>query len=343
MAITKMLKKTRQKSPTFLLTEVLKKVAPKIGAKVVIEPKWRIAGQIIFKNGRKRYFRYTSIDANTLGASEIAKDKDYANFFMKRMGYRTIPGKTFYSKVWAKTIGSRDDIHRAYKYAQKICFPLIVKPNDGSQGKGVALVHNKKDFYRAMGIIFKKHNVALVQEYVKGTDYRVVVLDKKIISAYERIPLNVTGDGKSTILLLLKRKQRNFNKVNRDTRIKMDDPRIRVKLREQGLTFLSVLKKGEKIFLLDNANLSSGGDSIDVTKYVHPEFGKIAVKLSKDMGLRLCGVDLMIDPDISEKPKNYWILEINSAPGLDHYAKIGPEQDKIVDNLYLEVLKSLEK
>ena len=182
-----------------------------------------------------------------------------------------------------------------------------------------------------------------MQKYVKGTDYRVVVLDKKVISAYERIPLSVAGDGRSTILTLLKKKQWNFNKVNRDTRIKLDDPRIIVKLREQGFNLRSILKRDEKIFLLDNANLSCGGDSVDVTSFVHPEFRKIAIKLSRDMGLRLCGVDLMIDGDIKDMPKKYWVLEINSAPGLDHYAKIGPEQDKIVENLYLEVLRGLEK
>jgi len=89
--------------------------------------------------------------------------------------------------------------------------------------------------------------------------------------------------------------------------------------------------------------LSTGGDSVDVTTTVHPEFKKLAVKLTKDMGLRLCGVDLMISGDISEKPDKFWVLEINSAPGLDHYVKIGTAREKIVENLYLEVLKHVER
>ncbi len=334
------MKKKRLTTP--LLGHIIKKIAPKIGAKVLMEPDWGIVGQITYKSGRKRYFRYTSIDANTMGASEVARDKGYANFFMKQMGYRTIPGRTFYSDHWAEVIGSRDNINAGYKYATKIGFPLIVKPNDGSQGNGVALVHNKADYYRAMQAIFKHHRIALVEEYKKGTDYRVVVLDNKVISAYERIPLSVMGDGKSSIEKLLVKKQKVFNKEERDTRIKINDPRIKVKLREQGLNMNSVPVKDRKVFLLDNANLSSGGDSVDVTNEVHPEFKKVAINLTRDMGLRLCGVDLMIDGSIKDTPKDYWILEINSAPGLDHYAKIGPEQDRIVEDLYLEVLKSLE-
>jgi len=335
----------KKKTVTPLLGQVLQKIAPRIRARVVMEPEWNIVGQIIFKNGRKRYFRYSSLDLNSLGASEIAKDKDYANFFMKRMGYPIIPGsKTFFSDAWGKAIGSpRRNIQAAYEYAKKLGFPVIVKPNSGSQGIGVCLVHGKQEFYRAMRFVFERDRVGLVQQVVQGKDYRLVVLDKKVISAYERIPLNIVGDGKSTIRNLLKEKQQKFIASSRDTSIKIDDPRITEKLKNQGLNFRSVLKKGERIFLLDNANLSTGGDSVDVTKRMHPEFRKIAVKLTKDMGLRLCGVDLMIDGDISQKPIIYWILEINSAPGLDHYARSGKAQEKIVENLYLEVLKSMER
>ena len=334
--------RNRKRTTTPLLGHIIKKIAPKLGAKLLMEPEWGIVGQITYRSGRRRYFRYTSIDANTMGASEVARDKGYANFFMKKMGYRTIPGRTFYSDHWAEVIGSSDDIHAAYRYAKRQGFPLMVKPNDGSQGKGVALVHNKSDFYRAMREIFKHHKIALVEEYKKGTDYRVVVLDNKVISAYERTPLSVVGDGKSSILKLLKAKQAKFDDVDRDTRIKMNDQRIRVKLREQDLTLKSVPKNDKLVELLDNANLSSGGDSVDVTSEVHPEFKKIAINLTRDMGLRLCGVDFMIEGSIKSKPRNYWILEVNSAPGLDHYAKIGPEQDRIVEDLYLEVLRSLE-
>ena len=335
----------KKKKESLVLGRMLQKIAPRIGAKIVLEPEWGIVGQITFKSGRHSYFRYNTVDLNSLGSSEIAKDKDYANFFMGRMGYPVIPGsKTFFSDRWGKAIGApHRNIDAAYRYAQSLGLPVVVKPNSGSQGVGVALVHNKREFYRAMRAVFEIDRIALVQKPVRGKDYRIVVLDKEVISAYERIPLNVVGDGKSTIEDLLKRKQQKFVASSRDTRIKPKDPRMAEKLKRQRLNFNSVPARGEKVFLLDNANLSSGGDSVDVTKNVHPEFGRIAVKLTEDMGLRLCGVDLMIDGDISQKPTVYWVLEINSAPGLDHYARSGKAQEKIVENLYLEVLKSMER
>ncbi|MEK7607893.1 MAG: ATP-grasp domain-containing protein [Patescibacteria group bacterium] len=328
-----------------LLSQLIQKIAPRIGVRIVIEPQWNIVGQIIYKNGQKRYFKYSSLDLNTQAASEIAKDKGYSDFFMKRMGYPVIPGKVFFSDKWAQAIGSKDNLNSAYNYARKLGFPLIVKPNSGSQGVSVTLVYNKHEFYDAMCLIFEEDKVAVVQKYVRGRDYRIVVLDNRVISAYERIALNVIGDGKSTILTLLKKKQKMFQLAGRDTMIRFDDVRMSQKLSHQGLSFSSVPKKGVQVFLLDNANLSTGGNSIDVTKKVHPKFRDLAVRLTRDMGLRLCGVDLMIEGNITEVPKKskYWIIEINSAPGLDHYIKIGKEQEKIVENLYLEVLKSMER
>lgn len=333
----------KKKKPIPFLVKTLQKIAPQIGAKVLMEPEWGIVCQVTFKNGKKRYTRYNCIDLNSLGASEIAKDKDYANFFLGSMGYPIIKGKAFYSNAWAKAIGSKNTVNKAFTYAKHLGYPVIIKPNSGSQGGGVALVHNKTELTRAALAIFKRDRIALVQKFIKGKDYRIVVLDDKVISAYERTPLSVIGDGVSSIKKLLIKKQTDFIKTDRDTKIDNEDPRIKETLHHQGLTIGSVIPKGEKVFLLANANLSTGGDSHDVTNCLHEEFKKIAINITKDMGLRICGVDLMIEGDIKDKPKNYFVIEINAAPGLDHYVTTGRAQQKIVENLYLEVLKSMEK
>ena len=112
-----------------------------------------------------------------------------------------------------------------------------------------------------------------------------------IISAYERIPLSVKGDGKSSVKVLLARKQKQFARSKRDTVIKPSDPRIKEKLARDGLSFASVLARGKRLFLLDNANLSCGGDALDVTDVMHPDYRDMAIRLTKDMGLRYCGAD----------------------------------------------------
>ncbi len=333
----------RPKREALLLPQLLKKIAPQLGARVIVEPQWGVVGQITFASGKKSYFRYNTLDLNPVGASDVAKDKDYATFFMRKMGYPTVPGRAFYSDEWCETIGSKQDAKAAARYARRIDFPVFVKPNSGSQGVGVSQVHNARQLGSALRMIFKHDRVALVQKPVVGRDYRIVVLDNEIISAYERIPLNVVGDGRLTIAQLLKKKQRVFVVSSRDTRIKPNDPRIKNKLQNQGRSLISKPSRGERVFLLDNANLSAGGDAVDVTNTIHPDFKKLAIKLTCDMGLRLCGVDVMVSGSISDAPQKYWILEVNAAPGLDHYVKTGNAQQKIVEEMYLKVLKSLAR
>lgn len=328
------------------LTELVSKIAPQIGARVVVEPQWKIAAQVIYPNGVVRSLRMYSLDLNNIASADIARDKDFAKFFMEKRGYPVAEGQTFFKDSWAKAVKSDRTIFKAFKYAKKLGFPVIVKPNSKSQGVGVSLVGNKRELKQALLEIFKGDRVAIVERYLPGHDYRIVVLDKEIISAYERIPLSVVGDGKNSIISLLNKKQKQFLLSKRDTMINFKDPRIKLKLKKLGLTFKSILPKNKKIYLLDNANLSTGGDSIDTTNIIHSGFRKIAIKLTKDMGLRMAGVDIMVQKgDITQSPNkcNYYIIEINATPGLDHYVTTGPAQRKIVEGMYLKILKALGK
>jgi D-alanine-D-alanine ligase-like ATP-grasp enzyme len=335
----------KKKKESYVLGSLLKRIAPSIGATILLEPEWKIAGQITFKSGHRSYFRFNSLDLNPMGSSAIAKDKDYANFFMKSLGYSIVPeSMTFYSDEWANAIGApKRTIDAAYDHAKRIGFPVVVKPNSGTHGRGVAVASNKVEFYRAFREVLKLDRVGLVQQRVVGRDCRLVVLDGDVISAYERTPLNVTGDGKSSILRLLEVKQEEFSKIERGSLIPVVDPRIKGKLKNNNYNLKSILAKGEKVFLLDNANLSSGGDAVDVTDVIHPDFKKLAIRLTTDMGLRLCGVDLMIHGDIRDLPKEYWIIEINSAPGLSHYATLGKKQKKIAQDLYKKILERMNE
>src|SRR5207253_7817746 len=140
---------------------------------------------------------------------------------------------------------------------------------------------------------------------------------------------------------LLQQKQRRFDRTGRDTQLDFDDPRIRRKLRPTRRTLQSVPNKGQAVPLLDNANLSTGGDAVDVSETLHADHKKLAIAISRDMGLRMCGMDIMTR-DATLPIDEYVVLEINSAPGLDNYASIGVDQRRKVDELYLKVLRAVE-
>lgn len=338
-------KKNNKKDVPYL-TSLVKKLAPKIGARVVVEPEWGIAAQIIYKNGVVRSLRMYSLDLNHIASSDIARDKDYAKFFMQKRGYPTAEGQTIFKDDWAKILKSNRTISYGINYAKKLGYPLIVKPNSKSQGSGVCLATNEKALKSALVEVFKGDRIAIIERYMPGKDYRVVVLDGEIISGYERVALSVVGDGKSSIKRLLEKKQKDFISSKRDTRINFEDRRMKIKLKNYGYKFATILPKDERVYLLDNANLSSGGDSVDFTNKVSKGFYKIAVNLTRDMGLRIAGVDIMVTQgDITMDPKKckYYIIEINAAPGLDHYVTTGRKQKKIVEAMYLKVLKALGK
>ena len=326
---------------TPFVAEILKKIAPEIGAELLIEPEYGFVGQVTFRSGKKMLFRGSNFNVNRLGSVEIARDKGYASFFLRSFGYKTPAGQTFFSDKLCRNLKIKRTIDDGFTYAQQLGFPVIVKPNNRSQGMLVAKVYTKRDYYRVAKQIFKKSAVLLVQKYHEGRDYRVVVLDDEVISAYERIPLLIQGDGYSTIRENLNQKQELFRKTGRDTVIDVDDFRIKLKLRRQKLSLDSVLPVGKSVYLLDNANLSAGGEAVDVTDSLHPSFQELAVRVTKDMGLRLCGVDILTD-DITIPLTDYVIVEINGAPGLDNYASIGQAQANVVEALYLKVLRALE-
>lgn len=326
-----------------LVTAILEKTARELGIEIHIEPRWGYVGQIVLGDGRTRYFRNTNFDLNGLGASEIARDKDYAQHFMKRMGYPVIPGKAFYTERWCRAIGSRQGPEAAYRYAKRLGFPVIVKPNSKSQGAGVCKVYTKRELLQAVKMLERNERVFLIQRFVTGHDHRIVVLDGVVISAYERLPLSVTGDGRSTIERLLLRKQRDFRRIKRDTELVHDDRRVVAQLRRRGMTLRSIPANGAVIPLLPNANLSTGGDAVDVTGALHPGWKRLAKRLARDMNLRYIGIDVMSRDSLSFPPHDYVVIEVNAAPGLDNYASMGPRQARVVKNLYRKVLIALMK
>lgn len=326
-----------------LVAAILERVARKLGIEMLVEPEWGYVGQIRLPDGRTRYFRNANFDLNGQGASEVARDKAYAEFFLRHLGYPTIEGRAFFTRRWAGVLRSRRGPALAYRYAKRLGFPVIIKPNSRSQGYGVSKVWNRRDLEQAIHSFEKTERVYLVQRFVTGHDYRIVVLDGRVISAYERLPLSVTGDGHSTIRQLLARKQGGFTRISRDTQIKPDDPRIRRELHRQGATVGSVPASGKKVRLLTNANLSTGGDAVDVTDSVHPQWKALARRIGRDMNLRYIGIDVLSQVTIDRHPLSYVVIEINSAPGLDHYALIGRKQMHLVEDLYAQVLRALLK
>lgn len=324
------------------MPEILARLAPRVGARVVLEPEYRIVGLIKFPNGRKSYFWDNKFNLNSISSVKLAQDKAYTCYFLRLHGYSTPETRTFFNERFGRHIGSRDRLKAACAFAEKLGWPVFIKPCRRSQGEGVTLVSTPNEFIAAAREMLKLERVVLVQQACVGRDYRIVVLDNQVISAYERVPLKIVGDGKSSIYKLIRDRQREFDISGRDTTIPMKDPRIAMCLRHHNRNFKTVPQLGEIVQLLDIANLSLGGTTLDITDTIHPTFCRLAIRIARDLDLRFAGIDL-IAPDATKRLGEYHVLEVNSAPGLDHYGSDGPVHQAKIDDLYFQVLRAVER
>lgn len=324
---------------------LLARIADRTGVRVELEPEFQFAGKMIFPDGQSHVFRANNLNINRAGSVAIAEDKSYTSYFLRQAGLNAPRELSFFSDKLRNNLVSanRRSLEEACQFAVGVGYPVIVKPNNGSLGNLVVKAHDPEDIASAAARIFEKHPVALVQQFLTGNDYRIVVLGDEVISAYQRTALHVTGDGRSNIEQLMLRKKEGLAAHGRpNTEIDPSDFRIDAVLERHGITRASILPEGAVQALLDNANLSSGGDARDITTLLHPSLADIAVAATRSIGLNLCGVDI-ICADATKPSPDYTILELNGSPGLDNYASVGEEQSRRVDEMYIKIVKFLEK
>ncbi len=315
---------------------VLARVAAECGAAIVFEPDvYNTGGYITFRNGKRIFFMNNQLGLNDPGACAVANDKDCAAFVLKHFGYRVPEGRLFRFD----DAESRAD---ARAYAQTLAWPLIVKPRALSKGQMVSKVHDRQEFDDALEQIFTAHSHAIVQRFYGGSDYRIVVFGDELIVAYLRTPPTVIGDGKATLAELVGAHQQLLQDQRRDARIRIDDEAVQVTLLRHGLHGDSVLAPGQSLALLPNANLSSGGMAQELTERIHPTYRELCIRICRDMGLTICGVDLLAHDVTAPVSDDHVILEINATPGLRHFASLGPDQDRKVHRLFGRILGMLE-
>ncbi|MGV3696407.1 cyanophycin synthetase [Flavobacterium sp.] len=202
----------------------------------------------------------------------------------------------------------------------EIGFPIVIKPLDGNQGKGATININDIQLAKeAFGYAKQFSNYVMVERFITGSDYRLLVVNGKFVAAAKRVPAQVIGDGTKTIDRLMMEVNDNPNRGDGHesslTRIVFDQDTFN-QLEKYGYTVASIPQKGQTIQLKSTANLSTGGTATDVTDEVHPENIFLAERIAKVIGLDVCGIDIMA-PSVATSLQNNGgvVLEVNAAPG----------------------------
>lgn len=314
---------------------------------VEVEPEYGHVVKIKYRNETIRVTRGGDVGLNSAAAYEVANDKAYTKYLLERAGFSCPRGRAFLMPWWVDQIRPRlaaqgfdamTDTSTLLEYVHaELGLPVYLKPGDGARGLGVWHCHDEEQISRILDEYARERvKIAIVEEVVSLPDYRLVILDGRLIFAYSRTPLSVTGDGVTSIEDLLAKLQREFAEKGREIRWDLHHEHVRARLRQDKRKITDVPQPGEIVTLLDISNMSAGGSAEDLTAIVAPRWRNLAIEAAKCMGLSFCGVDLACS-DLRDASGDYVIFEVNATPGLDHYGATGPEQEKIVEDLYAAV------
>lgn len=255
---------------------------------------------------RTHFFFRTRGDKVENEAVEIGSEKGITKIWLEKAGVPIPQGKGFEEDATDEEI---------IEYSRTLDYPLVFKPTNASLGNGVVTnIQDEKELLKA--IQYVRHELeygeVIVEQHVKGKEFRLYVVEDQVIAVYNRIPANITGDGVHNIeeLIELKNYERRQN-ARLNSCLIHNDQEIEEFITEQGYTFDSVLPKGKQLLLREKTNVSSGGDPIDVTDETPDKVKQIAIDAVKAIpGLHHAGVDIIINEDPSIKQAAV-VLEIN--------------------------------
>jgi cyanophycin synthetase len=279
----------------------------------------------------QRRIRTAETDRTSAIAEDVAQDKQLTRSLLQMVGVPVPDGRPV------------KDAEDAWQAAEELGLPVVVKPQDGNHGRGVATNLTTRDqVVRAFDAACQEGDSVMVERFIPGSDYRLLVVGERFVAAALREPAHVIGDGRSTITQLI-------DEVNRDprrsdghatvlSRIKLDPVALAV-LCEQGHAPDSVPSAGTRVLIRRNGNLSTGGTATDVTDRVHPDVAARAVDAARAVGLDIAGVDV-VALDISQplESQNGAVVEVNASPGLRMHLEPSAGQPRAVGEAIVEFL-----
>lgn len=263
--------------------------------------------QLGYGANQKRIQATVTSETSSIGV-EIACDKEDTKYLLEQAEVEVPRGDI---------IGRESSLKDACNY---VGFPLVVKPVGGNHGRGITVnIRNYEDAVVAFHAAKQVSPKVIIEKFITGEDYRLLVINNVLVAAAKRTAANVVGDGKSTIKELVEivnsDSRRGYGHENVLTKITINDLTKTI-LAANGYTEDSVPSKDEIVILKDTANLSTGGTAEDVTDIVHPSNVSMAERISKIIDLDICGIDIMTT-DISQPLSETGgaILEVNAGPG----------------------------
>ncbi|MEM0935880.1 MAG: hypothetical protein AAF865_16750 [Pseudomonadota bacterium] len=324
---------------------LLAEAAAALGGTLELDEAFGHLGRYRGPDGCARPLFGNALGLNPEAAAMLAADKDYTARLLAAEGIATPDGIILFSPRYHARMALKNEAVAAAlpkpadaeAFAAQVGYPVILKPNSGSEGRGVMHIETEEELRRDLDTLFGSDDRVRLEAYAAGQDTRLTVLDGRVQLAYRRLPPAVTGDGRRTLRQLAEDALGALARTHRGAKLSPEDPRIARAFQRQGLTWNTVPKAGRVVELLESANLSVGGRMEDLTGALPPEVDALAQRAVEQLGLRLAGVDIR-SLDVVAGVEGAVVLEVNAAPGLDYYASHGPEQWERARQLLIDAL-----
>lgn len=248
--------------------------------------------------------RKISIARQSFISGQMTRCKDITHKLLQEHLLPTPETECFYKKTYKKS--------EAERQLSRLKYPIILKDAKGSNSKGIfPFIGNLDDAMVVLEDELPHYKSMIAQEMVFGKEFRLLVLNEKVIGALEMIPPYAKGDGISTIRKIIQEKQNST-----EAKTAFDEKLVQI-LKDQNVTLESIMPKSEIAYIKRSSCLAEGGETKDVTDLVHPDIEKICVQASKVVGKHLVGIDLMCqDVALDPTQQSFNIIEINGKPDL---------------------------
>lgn len=299
--------------------------------------------QLVYPDGKVRYMHWSWFSINSEASKEVARLKPLSLTFMREAGISVPEFEAFFFNAWAEEHGTTRNEDAAAEYADRLGYPVILKPSSKSQGKGVKLVGSRQHLLSSLPSLVRIDPMFVIQRYVTGTEFRVVVFDGAVHLAWTKAPLTVVGDGDKDIRKLVDARVAEMQAVGLHVETARAAPGIDSFLAAKGLTMASVPAAGAAVQVGVAAGYLMGGVLAEGLHLLPERVRQAAIEITRLAGLRLAGLDIIVPPEGGPDPEPYYLIEINAGPSFEGYLKTGPDATAKVEALAERILLAMNE
>ena len=317
-------------------SDLIRRVASRLGIGCDVETTAPRLFRFTYPNGVIRYVPDSDFAVNRAASLVVSDIKPCVYRFLGQAGHAVPEYKVFFADSWAREFGIERNQATASAFAAELGYPVVVKPANSLRGRGVQLAFAPGELAEAITGALAFDCMFIVQRYIAGEEYRLVVFDKAVRLAYRKDPFEIVGDGRNTCQQLIEASLDASRRAGIPAYVTAGDPRIDPFLADQGLARDLVPEAGRTCRVGLAAGFPAGGRLVERWNALPEGLAAEAIAVAHASGLRLVGLDILVDSS-----GTCYTIDVNSPPALEGYAALGSGPRERTEALVADLLGAM--